>query len=129
MLSKGICNRADDSEPQNHDGFFQEGPGVIASTATRIYSDKAVEAAAGIGVLALCATVFYRVRELLAALILFSAVFGVVAIAFLILWLVERGAHEAAVRLETRMSHIPSRRVVAPAQTHANQIHRSPRWN
>jgi hypothetical protein len=78
MSSKEICNRADHSEPRNHDGFSREGPGVKASTATRIYSGKAVEAAAGIGVLALCATVFYRVRVLLAALILFSAVFGVV---------------------------------------------------
>jgi Flp pilus assembly protein TadB len=129
MLSKEICNRADHSEARNHDGFSQEGQVVKASTATRIYSGKAVAAAAGIGVFALFATVFYRVRELLAALILFSVVFGVVAIAFLILWLVERGAHEAAVRLETRMSHIPSRPVVAPAQAHANQIHQSTPWH
>lgn len=129
MLSKEIRNRANHSEPRTHDGFFQDSPNVKASTATWIYSGKTVEAAAGIGVLALCATVFYRVRELLAALILFSVVFGVVAIAFLILWLVERGAHEAAVRLETRMSHIPSRPVVAPAQAHANRIHWIPPWH
>jgi hypothetical protein len=126
MLSKEICNRADHSEPRNHGGFSQEGPGVKTSMAKRIYFGKAVEAAAGSGVLALFAALFYRVRELLAGLILFTVVFGVVAIAVLILWVVERGAHEAAVRLETHMSHIPSRRVVAPARAHANHIHRSP---
>jgi len=129
MLSKEICNRTDHSEPRNHDGFTPEGPSAKASTAGRIFSSKAVEAAAGIGVLALCAAVFYRVRELLAALILFTVLFGVVAIAVLILWLVDRGAHEAAVRLETHMAHIPSRHIVAPAQAHPNHIHRNPPWN
>jgi len=129
MLPREISDRADRSESRNHEGFSPEGPCVKASTARRIYSGKAVEAAAGIGVLALCAAVFYRVRELLAALILFTVLFGVVAIAVLILWLVDRGAHEAAVRLETHMAHIPSRHIVAPAQAHPNHIHRNPPWN
>jgi len=94
MLPREISDRADRSESRNHEGFSPEGPDEKAWTARRIYSVKAVEAAAGIGVLALCAAVFYRVRELLAALILFTVLFGVVAIAVLILWLVEQAAHE-----------------------------------
>jgi hypothetical protein len=129
MLSKEICNRTDHSGPQNHDGFSAERPGAKASTAGRIFSSKAVEAAAGLGVLALCASVFYRVRELLAALILFSAVFGVVIIAVLILWLVEQTAHEGAVRLGTHMAHFPARHILAPARARADHIHRNPPWN
>jgi len=129
MLSKEISNHADQSKPQNHEGFSPEGPGVKASTARRSYSGKAVEAAAGIGALALSAAAFYRIRELLAAFILFSVVFGVVAIAVLILWLVEQGAHEAAVRLETHAAHIPGRRIVASSRAHAGHILRNPPWN
>ncbi|MGA7792176.1 MAG: hypothetical protein WCA19_04000 [Candidatus Acidiferrales bacterium] len=129
MLSKEICNRADHSEPRNLDGFSPEGPRAKASTAGRIFPGKAVEAAAGIGVLALCASVFYRVRELLAALILFSAVFGVVLIAVLILWLVEQTAHEGAVRLGTHMAHFQGRHLFAPARARADHIHRNPPWN
>jgi hypothetical protein len=129
MLSKGNCNRADRSEPRNHDGFSSESPVAKASMAARIFSGKAVEAAAGIGVLALCASVFYRVRELLAALILFSAVFGVVLIAVLILWLVEQTAHEGAVRLGTRIALFQGRHLFAPARVRADHIHRNPRWS
>lgn len=129
MLPNEISNRADRSEPRNHEGFSPEGPDEKASTARWIYSGKAVEAAAGIGVLALCAAVFYRVRELLAALILFSVVFGVVIVAVLLLWLVEEAAHEGAVRLETHMARIPARNILAAVRAHANHIHRSPPWN
>jgi hypothetical protein len=122
MRPKEIRQRPNASEPGNLDRFSAEGSCEKASTAWRLYSRKAVEAVAGIVVLALSAAVFYRVRELLAALLLFSVLFGVLAIAVLILWLVERGAHEAAVRLETHMVHIPARHVVAPAQAHANHI-------
>jgi hypothetical protein len=129
MLSKGNCNRTDRSDPRNHDGLSRKGTSAVASTAGRIFSGKAVEAAVGIGVLALCASVFYRVRELLAALILFIAVFGVVIIAVLILWLVEQAAHEGAVRLGTHLAHFPARHIFAPALARADHIRRNPRWN
>ncbi len=129
MPSKEISNRADPSQPRNHEGFSPKAPGVKAPSAGRTYSGKAVEAAGGIGLLALSAAVFYRVRELLAAFLLFSVVFGIVAIAILILWLVERGAHEAAVRLETHMAHIPARRIFASCRAHADHTLRNPPWN
>ena len=129
MLSNETSNRADESEPRNHEKFSPEAPGVKAWTVGRAYSGKAVEAAAGVGALALSSAAFYRIRELLAAFILFSVVFGVVAIAVLILWLVERGAHEAAVRIETHMAHIPAQRVVAPSRAQVAPIHRTPPWN
>jgi len=129
MMSKEISERADQSEPRNVEGFSPEDPGAIASMARRIYSSKAVIATTGMGVLALSSAAFYRVRELLAALLLFSVLFGVVAVAVLILWLVERGAHEATVRLETRLAHIPAAHIFAPARAHVGPIHRKPPWN
>jgi hypothetical protein len=129
MLSNEICKRTDQSDSRNQKGFSAEGPCGAVSNAGRIYFSKAFEAAVGIGLLALCATAFYRVRELLAALILFSVLFGIVAIAVLILWLVERGAHVAAVRLEMRMTHIASRDIAASARAFANHFHWNPPWN
>ena len=129
MLSKEISKRADKSDPRNIEGFSLEGPCVRASTAVRIYFSKAAKAAAGISVLALSAAVFYRVRELLAALLLFSVLFGVVIFAVLILWLVERATHEAAVRLVTHRAHIPSRHIVASSRGHAGHILRTRQWN
>jgi hypothetical protein len=129
MLPKETSERADQSEPRNVEGFSPGDPGAKASTARRIYSSKAVIATAGMGVLALSSAAFYRVRELLAALLLFSVLFGVVAVAVLILWLVERGAHEATVRLETRLVHIPAGHIFAPARAHAGPIHRKSPWN
>jgi hypothetical protein len=129
MLWKQMSQRTDQTEHRVDHGFSAEGPCAKESTAGRIHSVKAVEVSAGTAVLGLCAVGFYRVRELLAALILFSVVFGIVAIAILILWLVEQGAHAAAVRLEKLVSDFPSRRIVAPAQVHANRSHRTPPWN
>jgi len=129
MLSKEISKHADQSDPRNKEGFSVETPIAEGATGRKTYSGKAVEAAAGIGVLVFSVAVFYRVRELFAAFLLFSVVFGVVAIAFLILWLVERGAHEAAVRIETHMAHIPAQRIVAPSRAHVAPIHRTPPWN
>ncbi len=129
MLSNEISNRADQSEPRNREGFSPEGSGVKASKTGWIYSGKAVEAAAGIGVLALSAAAFYRVREILAALLLFSVLFGVVIFAILIMWLVGEATHEAAVRLETHVAHIPARHIVAPSPGHAGHILRNPPWN
>jgi hypothetical protein len=129
MWSNETSNRADQSEPRNHEKFSPEAPGVKAWTVGRAYSGKAVEAAAGIGVLALSSAAFYRVRELLAAFLLFSVVFCTVAVAFLILWLVERGAHDAAVRLETHMAHISARHNVTLSRARAIHVHRTPPWN
>ena len=129
MLSREVGGHADESAPRNIERFSVEGHRVKESRVGRIYSSKAVKAVAGISVLAVSASVFYRVRELLAALILFSAVFGVVIIAVLILWLVEEAAHEAAVRLETIMAHIPGRHIAAPSRGHAGHILRTRPWN
>ena len=129
MQSREMINRDDKSWARNRERFALKDPPTSTSKALRIYSGQAAKAAAGIGALALCAVVFYRVRELLAALILFSAVFGVVIVAILILWLLGQATHEAAVRLEKQMARIPARRIFAPARAHAGHVHRNPPWD
>jgi len=129
MLPKEITKCAEKPEPRNLAGFSLKDPGARASTARRIYSSTAVKTATGIGAVALAAAVYYRIRELLAALLLFSFLFGVVMIAVLILWLVEQTAHEAAVHIETHMGHMPVRRTAAPSRRHAGHILWRIPWN
>jgi hypothetical protein len=129
MLSTEVSRHANHSESRNYEGFSPRGHSVKALMVGRICSSKGVKAVAGISALVASASVFYRVRELLAALIVFNFLFGVAIVAVLILWLVERGTHEAAVRLETHLAHIPARHIVAPARAHTNHLDRNPPWN
>jgi Flp pilus assembly protein TadB len=129
MLSKEFSKGNEKSWLRNLGRFVLERPCINAETEGRIYFGQAVKAVAGLGVLTLCAAAFYRVRELLAAMILFSAVFGVVMVAVLILWFVGEATHEAAGRLEKQMARIPARHVFVRARAHADHIHRNPRWN
>lgn len=129
MLSKHSSNPADRSEPQNNENFSPVLSGEKVSRTVGIYTGKAVGAAGGIGVLALSAVAFYRVREILAALLLFSVLLGVVIFAILIMWLVGEATHEAATRLEQYVTHIPARHTFAVSPAHANPIFRSRRWH
>ena len=128
MVSNEKGDRGERLWPRRSQIFSTENPTVKSSTAGRNYSGKAVGIAAGTGLIALSAFVFYPVRELLAAFLLFSVVFGVVAIAFLILWLVERGAHQASVYLEAHIGHIARQHVIASARVDAGHIVRRTQW-
>jgi hypothetical protein len=125
MLSKHWSNPMDRLEPQNHENCSSELPGENVSRTVGIYTGKAVGAAGGIGVLALSAVAFYRVREILAALLLFSVLLGVVIFAILIMWLVGEATHEAATRLEKYATHIPARHTFAVSPPQANPIFRN----
>lgn len=123
MCSTEISEPVSSSDARNGDGSLPDGP-----TARRTYCGKAAMGITGIGVLALSSAISYRVRELLAELILFSFLFGVVILAILILWLVGETTHNAAAALETHMPHIPSHSV-APAPAHSNLTHPGHLWN
>ena len=100
------------------------------SVATRITSLAAGEiAAAGSSVLAICAFMFYRIRELLAALLLFSVAIGAMFLFVVILWLAGEAAYEAASRIEIHVNHNPARHFLAWSRAHAAHIHWSPHWN
>ena len=129
MWSKEISKHADRLETQTLDPMSTEVSCEKESTAGRINATKTLEAVGGVGLIALCAAVFYRIRELLAALILFSFVFAVVIVAVLILWLVEEATQEAAGRFKSRMARVPSRHVPAPAHARASYTPRNPPWN
>jgi len=87
-----------------------------------------ITTAAGIGALVLLSAAFYRVRELLAALILFGFLFGVVILAILIFWLVGETAHQAATVLETQMPHVLPH-TISPARAHSHPVRRNQQWN
>ncbi len=129
MPTEDINKRAEPSWPRILEESCAEVPRAKASTVRRIYANKTAEAVASIGILAISAAVFYRVRELLAALLLFSVLIGVVIVAVLILWLVGEATREATSRIETRLAHIPARHVLAASRAHATHNHRSPPWN
>lgn len=68
---------------------------VVTPIAARIYSNSAVRMAAGITLVVLSANVSYLARELLAALLIFSVLFGMVVLGYFMLWFLEQGIHEA----------------------------------
>lgn len=129
MLSEEVSKHADGSELHNLEALSPKGSCGKQSTTERFHAGKILEAIGGIGLITLCAAVFYRVRELLAALILFSFVFGVVIAAVLIFWLVEEATHEAAGRLTTHMSHISARHNFAPSRGHTSHFPWNLPWN
>jgi len=119
MPTEEINKRAEPSWPQILDDPSVQVPRAKPSAARRIYASKTAEAIAGMGILAIFAAVFYRVRELLAAQLLFSVLMGVVIVAVLILWLVGAATREAASRIETRVAHIPARHGLAASRVHS----------
>ncbi len=129
MLPKQISKQGGNRQAQNLEGLPSETPRANTSRLRRICSSKIAEALASIGVLAICAAAFYRIRELLAALLLFSVILGTVIVAVLILWLVGEATHEAAGRVETRVARIAAHQIAAPSRGHCGHAQGSPPWN
>lgn len=99
-----------------------------ASPAGRKYSRKAATVA-GLGSLFILSfATIYRVRELVAALLLFSVAFAVAMIGVLLLWLAEQAAYKTAVWLESQVAHLPPR-VVAAERVRARHNAAGRTWN
>ena len=86
-----------------------------------------LEAIMGAIVVSMVAAAFYQVRELAAALLMFSVLFGTVGMAFLILFLIQELALKGLIRIETSMAHIRGQDTVASPQPHRNSMARSSR--
>jgi cell division protein FtsW (lipid II flippase) len=98
------------------------------SPAKRKYSRKAATVV-GLGALFLLSfATIYRVRELVAALLLFTLAFGIVMIGVFILWLAEEAAHGAAQWLEGLAAHRPPR-IVTAARVRARHNTAGRTWN
>lgn len=87
---------------------------------------KAIVGAFGV---AIASVGFYQVRELVAALAIFSLLFGTIAMAFLILFLIEEVALKGVAQLESRMACIHARHVGIPGQRDMDHVLRSWRWS
>lgn len=120
MLSKSAVHCVENFDRGRVRDGRRERPS-IAAFARGLYSNQPARWAAGIVLFAVSAAAFYRLRELLAALLLFSVLFALVMIGALFVWLIDEAAHRAAVHVESHLGHIPPRQVVAPSRAHAKQ--------
>jgi hypothetical protein len=72
---------------------------------------------------------FDSVRELVAALIIFSILFGTMGMALLSLLLIQDLALKGVEHLESRMARVRTRQGAVSSQRDQNHVLRSPRWN
>jgi hypothetical protein len=116
MLSKQIENFRDGSDSRTL-GTRPLAECIRKVPATRRKYSRKAASAAGLGALFVISfATMYRVRELVAMLLLFTIAFVVVMIGALMLWFAEQAAHRAAVWIETHVAHLPERHAVVPAR-------------
>ena len=72
---------------------------------------------------------FYQVRELIAALGIFSILFVTMGMALLILYSIEKLALKGVTRLEARVAYARSRHSALLSQRDKDHVLRRPRWN
>ena len=72
---------------------------------------------------------FYQVRELVAALAIFSILFVTMGMALLILYSIEKLALKGVTRLEARVAYARSRHAAVLSQRDKDHVLRRPRWN
>jgi len=72
---------------------------------------------------------FYQVRELVAALAIFSILFVTMGMALLILYSIEKLALKGVTRLEGRVAYARSRHAAVLSQRDKDHVLRGPRWN
>ncbi len=87
---------------------------------------RAVLATIGVS---LAAVGSYQVRELLAALLIFSVFFGAVGMALLILFLIQEVALKGVTRLEERVAYVRAWHSGVSGQPAKDHILRGSRWN
>lgn len=85
---------------------------------------KAVPAVIGV---AIAAVGFYRVRELLAALLIFSVLFSAVGMGLLILFFVQEVALKGVTRLEARLPYLRAWHSAVSGQAGKDHVLRSSR--
>jgi hypothetical protein len=90
---------------------------------------KVAKAVVGTIAVALTTMAFYPVREFLAALLIFSVLFGAVGIALLILFLIQELALKGVTQLEARLACVRARHAAISGQRGDDHVLRSPRWN
>lgn len=72
---------------------------------------------------------FYRVRELVAALIVFSVLFGVLGIALLGLFLIQELASKGLAQVEAHLPSVHARHAGGSSQTDGDRVLGGQRWN
>ena len=97
-------------------------------TAKRHHSYQVQVIIGAIGVF-IVSTGFYQVREFVAALLIFTVLFGTVGIVILILLLIQELTLEGLNRIEASVARIRERHTVPSTRPHRDLTLRSHRWN
>ena len=79
--------------------------------------------------MAIAAMGFYQVRELVAALVIFSILFGIMGMALLILFLIQEVALKGVTQVEARLACVRVRHIAVSSQRDSDRVLRSTRWN
>ena len=79
--------------------------------------------------MAIAAMGFYQVRELVAALVIFSILFGIMGMALLILFLIQEVALKGVTQVEARLACVRARHIAVSSQRNSDRVLRSIRWN
>ncbi len=72
---------------------------------------------------------FYRIRELLAALAMFTLLFGILGMASLMMFLVEQSALKGVSYFEAVLARVKVGHSNSSVQLHPHPAFRGPRWN
>lgn len=81
----------------------------------------------GLVALIIAAMAFYQVRELIAALVIFSVLFGALGATLLMLFFVQDATLKGVTQLEARMAYVRTRHG-APTQAHDDHTAWNPLW-
>jgi hypothetical protein len=117
------------SPPGVSDVTYRQTHSPQNATMKRSDSYKVLKAVVGAIAVALAATAFYTVREFLAALLIFSVLFGAVGTALLILILLQEAALRGVIQIESHLTNVRARYAAAAVQPDNDPRLRSPRWN
>jgi len=72
---------------------------------------------------------FYRIRELLAALVTFTVLSSILGMAFLMMFLIEQSALKGVSYFEAGLARVRAEHYNSSVQLHPDPAFRGPQWN
>ena len=117
------------SLPDVRDVTYKQDRSLQNVTMKRGRSYQVGKAVVGAVGAAIAAMGFYQVREMIAALVIFSILFGTMGIALLMLFLIQEIALRGVTQVEARVACVRARHIAVSRQRDSDRVLRSIRWN
>ena len=117
------------SLPDVRDVTYKQDRSLQNVTMKRGRSYQVGKAVVGAVGAAIAAMGFYQVREMIAALVIFSILFGTMGIALLMLFLIQEIALRGVTQVEARVACVRARHIPVSSQRDSDRVLRSIRWN